>query len=421
MRKKYSTISETTQPQIPKHLLDHARSDAPQTHERVETHSAQHRSLEPFRLFVEAVTDYAIFMLDEQGRIISWNAGAERVKGYRADEIIGKHFSCFYTEEDLRAGKPQRALEIAAREGRLESEGWRLRKDGTRFWANVVITALKDERGEVYGYGKVTRDMTERKSAEEALRQANEDLKKECAERSRVAQQFRDSEQSLHELSGQLLRLQDEERRRIGRDLHDSTGQTLAALSMNLAALEQEAQEFSPQFARALAENADIARKGAEDLRTLSFLLHPPLLDELGLRSALRTYIDGFATRSNIRVQLDMPDQLDRMPTDLETAIFRIVQECLTNIHRHAQAPVATIRLARSTGGLMLSVEDTGKGIPPEQLVKLNSIGLHGVGLRGMRERIKHFGGELDIKSDRTGTRINVAIPLPVAETLMKS
>src|SRR5262249_23691520 len=155
----------------------------------------------------EAVQDYAIFMLDPTGHVRTWNRGAWRIKQYSAEEIIGKHFSIFYPEEDKRNGKPQWELEIALKDGRFEDEGWGIRKDGSRFWANVIITAVRDNAGKLVGFGKVTRDFTERMEAKEALAR---------------------SERSLRELSLHLLSTQDEERKRIGRDLHDSLGQYLA-------------------------------------------------------------------------------------------------------------------------------------------------------------------------------------------------
>lgn len=139
--------------------------------------------LDQFRLLVESVKDYAIFLLDPTGTIVSWNAGAARIKGYKPDEIIGRHFSCFYTAEDLKHGKPGRALEVAA-QGRVEDEGWRVRKDGSRFWANVVVTAVRDGSGALTGFGKVTRDLTERKHAEEALRAGRDELEQRVEERT---------------------------------------------------------------------------------------------------------------------------------------------------------------------------------------------------------------------------------------------
>jgi PAS domain S-box-containing protein len=144
-------------------------SSAYDSTERKQPEEALRQSAEHFHLLVDAVKDYAIFMLDGDGRVASWNPGAERIKGYRAEEIIGKHFSCFYTEEDIAGGKPERELTIAATQGRLEDEGWRVRKDGSRFWANVIITALRDEAGGLRGFAKVTRDLTEQRRAEKSL------------------------------------------------------------------------------------------------------------------------------------------------------------------------------------------------------------------------------------------------------------
>jgi PAS domain S-box-containing protein len=175
---------------------------------------------EHFRLLVEAVQDYAIFMLDAEGRIVTWNQGAERIKGYAPAEIMGKHFSCFYPEEDIRHGKPDWELKIAAQEGRFEDEGWRVRKDGSRFWANVIITAVRDSSGNLTGFSKVTRDFTERMLAQRALEDSQRSLHR--------------SEKSLRNLSLHLLRTQDEERRRIGREIHDSLGQYLSVIKMKL-------------------------------------------------------------------------------------------------------------------------------------------------------------------------------------------
>src|SRR5437762_12485565 len=149
-----------------------------------------------FRLLIEEVRDYAIFMLDPAGRVTSWNRGAQQIKGYREEEIIGQHFSAFYPEEDRRAGKPEKELEIAAREGRVEDEGWRVRKDGSMFWASVVITALRDSSGQLIGFGKVTRDITERMRAEGALRRSNEELEQQIGERMKAEKRLQESENS---------------------------------------------------------------------------------------------------------------------------------------------------------------------------------------------------------------------------------
>ena len=218
--------------------------------------------------------------------------------------------------------------------------------------------------------------------------------------------------QSLHDLSARLMKVRDEEQRRIARHLHDSTGQTLAVLMMNLHQLEREAEELSASVAKTAAESAALAKEVSDSVRTVSYLLHPPLLDETGLKSALAWYAEGFEERSGIKVHLEMPSDFERQPSDLETAVFRIVQECLTNIHRHSASLTAHICICQFAGGLALEVTDTGRGISAETLSKISSVGLSGVGLRGMRERVTSLGGAFEILSEGKGTTVKVAIPL---------
>ena len=222
---------------------------------------------------------------------------------------------------------------------------------------------------------------------------------------------------NLGELSARLLHLQDEERRRIARELHDSVGQTLAALSMNLAAVGSEIERLT-KTAGLVADSATLVNDMSTDIRTISYLLHPPLLDEAGLSSALIWYIKGFSERSKINVDLDLAEDFGRLPRDLETAIFRIVQECLTNIHRHSNSPVAKIRIAQRDGYIRVEVEDKGKGIPPQKRAEIvsSAIGTPGVGIRGMRERLRQLGGTLELVSDGEGkgTRITTRLPVPV-------
>ena len=346
---------------------------------------ALQESAERFRLLVEGVKDYAIFSLDLHGNVTSWNQGAARIKGYSAREIVGKHFSAFYSMEDLRAGKPEKLLKIAAAEGRVEDEGWRVRKGGCRFWADVVITAVRDEAGRLRGFSKVIRDVTERRRYEEDLR----------------------------ELSGRLLRLQDEERRRMARELHDSTAQTLAALSLNLALVKQRAGEFNdPKAAKALADSMGLADQASREIRTFSYLLHPPMLDEAGLPQALRWYVDGFANRTGIKVDVRVATDLCRLPADVETTLFRIAQECLTNIHRHSGSTTAAVVLRIDSGQVILQVADEGKGVPDDVIRegRGNPAAL-GVGIRGMRERVRQLGGRLDMRRADPGTIIEVVLP----------
>jgi two-component system NarL family sensor kinase len=213
-----------------------------------------------------------------------------------------------------------------------------------------------------------------------------------------------------------VLHLQDEERRRIARELHDSAGQSLAALAMNVSKLETEVKAQMDTLAKTAITAADttaLVNEITTDIRTVSYLLHPPMLDEAGLGPALRWYIKGFAERSRIAVELDRPDDFGRLAKDLETAIFRVVQECLTNIVRHSESRTAKIRIIRCEGDVRVEVRDQGKGIPSEKLKEMALAPTPGVGIRGMRERIRQLGGNLEMDSDGEGKGTVVVALLP--------
>jgi PAS domain S-box-containing protein len=373
---------------------------------------ALRRSEERFRLLIDAVQDYAIFMLDVQGHVSSWNSGAERIKGYRVTEIIGKHFSVFYPQEDIRSGKPQRELEIAAREGRLEDEGWRIRKDGSRFWANVIISALRDEAGRLVGFGKVTRDFTER------IR-TNEALQKEIEEKTEAERKLHESERSLRQLSLRLLQTQDEERRRIGRDLHDSVGQYLVGLKMKLDSLKSSANRSERKDASQLAECSQLIDEAIKEVRTISYVLYPPMLEELGLKSAIPWYLEGFTKRSGIKTTFEVSPDFDRIPSDLELALFRVLQESLTNVHRHSGSSTARARLLTRNRAVILEVSDEGKGTQSKNWKDRAQdwMGAFGVGLRGMSERMRQLGGNLELSSTQAGTTVTATLPIREAES----
>ena len=371
------------------------------------------QSEERFRLLVEEVRDYAIFVLDPEGRINSWNLGAQQLKGYREEEILGKHFSMFYPEADRKAGKPQHMLEVAAQAGRVEDEGWRVRKDGSMFWANVVITALHDHGGKLIGFSKVTRDVTEKMRAHMELQRSNEELAKEITEKVKAQKQLQESEQSLRNLSRHLLRTQDEERRRIGRDLHDSVGQYLAVLKMSLDAVKTLLRPDNQPAHEALGQCIDLAAECIKEVRTIAYLLYPPMLEETGLRSAIQWYLEGFAKRSGIETSLDISPDFGRLPRDVELALFRVLQESLTNVHRHSGSSVAQIRISLNNGNVNLEVKDQGKGIPPEvlQMAGGDTSGALGVGLRGMSERMRQLGGKIELRSTSAGTTVLATAP----------
>jgi PAS domain S-box-containing protein len=376
-----------------------------------EARIALRRADERFRLLVDAVQDYAIFMLDVQGHVSTWNTGAARLKGYGSSEIIGKHFSIFYPEEDIRAGKPARELEGAAREGRFEDEGWRLRKDGSRFWANVILTAIRDDSGTLIGFGKVTRDFTEQLLVSEALR-------KEIAERTEAQRKLHDSEKSLRQLSLRLLQTQDEERRRIGRDLHDSVGQYLVGLKMKVDSLKSAAERTQREDISELAACSQMIEEAIKEVRTISYILFPPMLEELGLKSAIPWYLEGFTKRSGIKTTFEVSPEFDRIRGDLELALFRVLQESLTNVHRHSGSSTAIVRLSSNGPTVVLQVTDEGKGTVAKDLEfpAHDLMGAFGVGLRGMSERMRQLRGDLQMSSTERGTTITATLPLRDSE-----
>lgn len=245
------------------------------------------------------------------------------------------------------------------------------------------------------------------------LHRAQSDLEERVQQRTA---ELAAANQNLGELSARLLRLQDEERRRIARELHDSVGQTLAALSMNLAAVGADIERLA-KTATTIADSSALVNDMSSDIRTISYLLHPPLLDEAGLSSALTWYIKGFSERSKIDVDLRIPEDFGRLSRDLETAIFRVVQECLTNIHRHSGSSVAKVFISYTDGYVRVEVEDKGKGISAQKRAEIISspAAIPGVGIRGMRERLRQLGGTLDVQSNGEGKGMTVTALLPAA------
>ena len=349
------------------------------------------QSEETFRSLVEGVKDYAIYALDPQGHVVSWNSGAERIKGYCREEILGKHFSVFYPPEDIADGKPEKDLEIAAAQGHHEDPGgWRVRKNGSRFYANLVISATRDKDGVLRGFTKVTRDITDRKRAEDSIRQ----------------------------LSGHILRLQDEERRRIARDLHDSTAQILSALSMNLSLIGKRPSVVQDSKAkRLIAECESLADQASNEVRTMSHLLHPPDLDTVGLVAAIRWYATRFSERTGISVKLSVSENMCRLPQDHEIALFRVMQESLANVQRHSGSKRVQVRVVQSSEEVHLEIEDKGRGMPKGVLgMEETSVERLGVGIAGMRERMNQLGGCLEIASSAGGTRVKATLSCPPAE-----
>ncbi len=270
-------------------------------------------------------------------------------------------------------------------------------------------------------YVRQAADFIQRCKTEEALRQSEEKFRQlaqtldaQVHARTRELEQrntdvLRQAE-TVTDLSRRLLQTQDEERRHIARELHDSAGQTLTVLGMNLAQLVHKAGRTSPELATEAENTQELVQQLQREIRTTSYLLHPPMLDENGLCSALSWYIDGLRERSNLTIDLSLSEEIGRLPRDMELVIFRVVQECLTNIHRHSGSKTALIRLARDTDTILVEVQDSGNGISPQKLAELQ-VGGSGVGIAGMRERVRQLGGKMNIDSNPAGTRISLAFP----------
>jgi len=242
--------------------------------------------------------------------------------------------------------------------------------------------------------------------ARHELQELNAELEIRVQERTR---ELEDANESLRDLSGRLLQMQDGERRRIARELHDGVGQLLAAMIMNFSIIQERANLTDSRAKEALGENQSMALEILRGIRTISHLLHPPLLDEAGLPSALRLYIDEFGQRSGIKVKLEC-DDVGRLHADLETAFFRVTQECLSNVHRHSASPTANVTLRQRDGHILLEVTDMGRGIPHDKEQEL-VLGGGGVGLRGMRERVAQLGGRLRVESTSSGTTVTAELP----------
>jgi len=384
-------------------------------------------SEERFRLLVQGVQEYAIFQLDPMGHVVSWNAGAERLKGYASEEIIGKHFSVFYPQEDLVNSKPRHILAKAVQLGQSEDEGWRIRKDGSRFWASVVITALRDPKGSLLGFAKLTQDMTERREKQEALTKAkellelrvkqrtavltrvNQELRTEIADRERAEEQLKTSRDRLRALAARLQTVREEERTSIAREIHDELGQACTAIKMDLALIGRKLTTKQTQLRTKVDSSVQIVDNMIATLRRIASELRPRTLDDLGLPAALESQAQEFEGRTGIRCSVTLPHEPLTLDTDTSTAIFRIFQESLTNVARHAHASLVEASLKVEKVRIVFQVFDNGRGFDPREANAHKSLGLV-----GMQERALMLKGDFKIEGvPGVGTTMTLTIPLP--------
>jgi PAS domain S-box-containing protein len=370
---------------------------------RKRAEEALRQSEERFRLLLTNVRNYAIFLLQPDGRVASWNSGAQRIYGYTDAEIMGRQFSRFYLSPENRAGRRRRALGLALREGRYEEEGWRVRMNGARFWASTVVAPVHDGSGRLIGFAMVTRDMTERRRTEEALRKSEEHYRLLFNEAQAM-------QENLRGLSNQILHVQEEERRNISRELHDQVGQHLTAISVMLAAMRSNGAAKSEDLSRKIAGTQRLLEITMETVHDFARELRPAILDELGLLPALRSSLNGFARRTGLRVRFRGSASAEKLSNEQKTVLFRIAQESLTNVAKHAQATRVEVVLRKAEGGLCMEISDNGKSFRdnPRQSVRSK----RGLGLLGMQERVRLVNGRFNIKPDLTrGTTVQVVVP----------
>ena len=353
-------------------------------------------------------SDDAIVSKTLDGIITSWNKSAQQMFGYLPEEAVGKHITLIIPRDrwDEEAGIIDR-LRRGERVDHFQTV--RRRKDGSLVDVSLTISPVKDSSGNIVGASKVARDISAAVRAAEALRGSEEELRRLSQS---LDHQVRSRTGELQELSWQLMRTRDEERRYVARELHDSAGQSLAVLAIEVDQLLQKAST-SPELAADIERIRETVRQLHSDIRTTSYLLHPPLLDESGLQAAISWYAGGLTERTALPIDVEISENLGRLPRELELVLFRFVQEALTNIHRHASATKAWIAMSRSQSHVMAEVRDNGSGMSPERLRQVTSGG-SGLGIRGMRERIRQFQGSMEIHSDSSGTKVSIEIPIPI-------
>ncbi|MCF7762165.1 MAG: PAS domain-containing protein [Verrucomicrobia bacterium] len=393
------------------------------------THQALTEREAQLRVLSDNLPESVVFQIDsgedgQQRRINYVSAEVEQMHGVNAEETskdITRIFEQVYDED--RRLIAERGAQALAQMKPLQADVRLLLPSGETRWRSFSAAPRRLPNGHVVWDGIET-DITERKRAEEELRLLNAELNWHVKERTaRLEEAVRQltheistrkrAEASLQEVSRRLLRARDEEQRRIARELHDSTGQKLAALTTYLAALKPDLTGSNADDTRIMDRIYALADGAAGDIRIISHLLHPPMLEEAGLINALASYLEGFAERSSIETVWELPDKLAPLPNEANVTIFRIVQEALGNVHRHSHSPSVCVRLAAADDTIRLTVTDFGRGMPPamrEGLRQGNICG--GVGIAGMRERLWLLGGSLEIVSGAQGTQVLAVIPL---------
>lgn len=367
-------------------------------------------SEERLRQLVENVEDYAIHITNLDGIIETWNIGAERLFGYSTDEAIGQHTGLIFTPEDRATGVPEAEMKQARENGSAADERWHQRKDGSRFFASGFQTALY-ENGELTGYAKIARDLTERVTLEEQLRLSNENLESKVKQRTtnleKEIAERKNSEQIRVELLRKIITTQEDERKRISRDLHDHLGQKLTALNLNLELVRQKCDDA--ELCSLIEQTQERAKDIDAELGFLAWELRPASIDELGLEVAISNFVKDFSRHFNIPCEFHSKGfNGKRLIPEIEINLYRIAQEALNNIAKYAQATNVSVMLEQPDHKIVLIIEDNGVGFTPKAKANRRK----GLGLVGMAERVALIGGEVEIESAKgKGTTIYARVP----------
>ena len=380
-----------------------------------------------YRLFditLSSISDFA-YIFDRKFRFVYVNQALLDLWGLRLEEAVGKDFHDLKYPYELAERLHRQIQQVFDTKEGLRDETPYTSPTGAGGYYEYIFRPVFDREGNVEVVAGSTRDITSRKQVEEALKQsqerlrtATETLEAQVAERTaeleKRNQQVLNQAEQLRRLSVSLMKTQDQERRHIARELHDSAGQVIAALSINLDTIVRDLGKNQPAITKLAEQTRAYAEELSREIRTTSYLLHPPMLDEIGLRPALIWYGEGLKARADIDVTVNISNDFQRLPRDLEITIFRVVQECLTNIHRHSGSKSAEIKVAREEAAVVVEIRDAGCGIAAEKLARIREQDT-GLGLRGIRERVHQSGGQLVIES-QLGSGTTIRATLPFAE-----
>lgn len=371
---------------------------------------------------VDNVREYAIFATKKDGEIVSWNPGGEKIFGYTGDEIIGQRCNILFTSEDQANEEPERERSTALETGCALDERWHMRKDGSRFFASGIMTALFDEKGEHTGYAKICRDLTNRVNLQHQLKEFKNTVEERISERTKELseknQQLRvevidqkQREMERVDVLRTIVRSQEDERKRIAREIHDHIGQQMTVLKLRMKTLTSLCKEL-PDIAEHITAMEEVANRIDADVDFLAWELRPSVLDDLGLAPAVSKFVDDWSKHFKIPAEFRLVDWNGiLLAPEIEINLYRIAQEALNNISKHAEAENASVILEEREGVVRLIVEDDGVGFDPESKFEATNSD-RGMGLLGMKERAELLGGNIEIESaPGLGTTVFARIP----------